>query len=433
MNSPWSTLIAAPTLLGALLSSSVDLYADLSPSVVDVSSMPAPVAELGRHDVLVRAPSRVELSRAHHTIAAPEALEIKSVDTVAFDGRTYLAVRTGTLGEKGDHAHVLSSQDGDAWRFELGLSRTAHIHGPRLLVVGGRLFAYVSIESSDSSTWAETASGDEPPTRTYAAELSATGDWSEYTDIHLDGHVVSNVKTVSGIPLMTTYIGGDAVFRHGLPPREVNLLTSSDGRDWQALQAGRQSVYRGGGSDAAFSSGQDGNLLAVVRNEAGDETGWGTSVCVAATSEWPSWDCVNDPKSYGAAATFSHDGETYLVGERQLGGSGAYDVGRYSGTLRLLRNQAEQLTTAKRCALWRYDTSTRKFVFLTDLPSRGKSCTPAVLPGAAPGRFIVYSQSSDLNGPEWSTRASNSAPSRLYRYELDFVARAQTQTVHAKR
>jgi hypothetical protein len=299
---------------------------------------------------------------------------------------------------------ISSSIDGSSWRREIDLPRTADVQGPKLLSHNRKLYAYFSETSGDL-------------TRSYALQLLPTGLWSEPTLLDLDGQVISQAKTVDGVPLMTTHVGGSGVYRLGSAPSEVRLLTTADGLNWHPPTAGARSVYRGGGSDTSFASGDDGNLMAVVRNEAGDDSGWGSSVCLAATGEWTQWDCVNDPRNYGASALFSHDGEVYMVGRRQLG-DGDYDRGFSSGTLRAMTNQAVQMTTGKRCSVWRFDRTERAFTHVIDLPSKGDTCAPAVIPGAAHGEFVVYAQSSDLNGPDLTLQAALGRSNKLYRYDL---------------
>ncbi len=403
-------------MLGALLHQGVDVYASLAPDSVDVSSYAVPKPEPGRHDLDVLSADVASLDSAQR--GATDGRSFRSVDVVRHRGRIYLATRTTSRTMRGSHVEVLSSEDEKTWRWEFGISRTERLFGPRLMSLANGLFVYVSVESSSAPGG----------TKTFASRLDERGDWTDLRDIGLDGHVVSRVTQADSVPLMTTHTGGADVFQQD-DEIAVRLLTTNDGWSWHTPTAGGNSVYRGGGTDATFSSGGDGNLLAVVRNEAGDDSGWGSSVCIAPSSEWTRWDCVNDPKNYGAATTFTYDGEVYLVGQRQLSADGKYDQGKGKGLWRVVRNQAEQLTTAKRCSVWRYDRSSREFAFMRDLPSRGDTCAPAVVPGNAPGRFVVYGQSSDIHGPDLTAYAGRQQDNRLYRYELNFKRRSNTLAV----
>ncbi len=407
-------------MLGALLSQGVGLYAELSPDSVDTRELSAPEVRPGRHDLEVVNTDTVKLDSTHRTPGAEQS--VRSVDAVRHEGRVYLATKTTTPGVRGSHVQVLSSADEISWRWEFGISRTEELFAPRLSSIAGTLFVYVSVESSSA------AGG----TKTFAARLGEDGDWTELRDIGLDGHVVSRVQHADSVPLMTTHTGGADVFQND-GTLAVRLLTTSDGWSWHTPTAASKSVYRGGGTDVTLSSSGDGSLLAVVRNEAGDDSGWGASVCLAPSREWTNWDCVNDPRNFGAATTFTYDGEVYLIGQRQLSDDGKYDRGKGSGLWRVAHNQAEQLTTAKRCSVWRYDRSSREFAFMGDLPSKGDTCSAAVIAGESPGKFVVYGQSSAIDGPDLTTHAARQTENHLYRYELSLQRRGSTLNVSSPR
>jgi hypothetical protein len=245
----------------------------------------------------------------------------------------------------------------------------------------------------------------------------------------LDGAVVSAVRVVDQMPLMTTQTGGSQPYRFRHEAREIRMLISDDGLNWHPPSAGQHSVYRGGGSDAAFSSNEDGSLLALVRKEAGDDSGWGSSVCLALAGDLSQWDCVNDPKNYGAATLFTFEGEIYMVGQRKLSATGSYDLGRGSGLWRTLNNQIGELQAGRRCSVWRYDPSEHRIAFVADLPSHGDTCTPAVVPTKTRGQFTIYSPSSDLDAPELALRPSQAHPNRLYRYSISLTPQRSTQNV----
>jgi hypothetical protein len=118
------------------------------------------------------------------------------------------------------------------------------------------------------------------------------------------------------MPLLTSYALSEKRYAFDENSMEVRLLTTRDGFEWRPLRSGQHAVYRGGGSQAAFSSDDDGNLFTVVNREAGDEAGFGSALCAARGADWARWDCVNDPKKYDSPTLFNHDGELYLVARR---------------------------------------------------------------------------------------------------------------------
>ena len=99
-----------------------------------------------------------------------------------------------------------------------------------------------------------------------------------------------------------------------------------------------------------------GSLFGVIRNEAGDEGGWGSKLCRASRAALGAWTCTSDPRKFDSPNVFVHEGEVYFFARRNLANDGRYDLGVGSGLLRMLRNQLAYITQAKRCALWRYDS-----------------------------------------------------------------------------
>jgi hypothetical protein len=77
--------------------------------------------------------------------------------------------------------------------------------------------------------------------------------------------------------------------------------------------------------------------------------------------------------------------------------------------------------TPKRCAVWRIDPKTRRFDPLVDLPSRGDTCHPAVLP-LGRDKFQVYNYTSPTNGLDepWITALMH-GPTHIYRTTLTFA------------
>ncbi len=418
MNNSWAfSVFAAPAMLGALLSHGVELYADVTTDDASVVSPPAPVTEHSANAPELRGVHEVQLGALSPTPDDDRRWSVRDVAVTEHESHVYLALRRTPVGESTPSwVQVFQSHDERNWTPEFSWVAKHEVQGPELLSLDGQLRVYFS-----GSSESEDGSGVHASTRT------ARG-WSEPQDVGLPEHRLSQLKLVSSTPLMTTIVGRPGLYRMDDDPLEVRMLTTRDGLSWRPLLAGQSAVYRGGGDDAAFQSGDDGNLLAVVRNEAGDASGWGSSVCMAPSNDWTSWDCVNDPKHYGAAEIFTYDGAVHLVGQRQLSDDGEYDTKRGWGVFRAASNQLEALTTGKRCALWRYEPSTRTFGFVMDLPSRGDVCSPAVLQ-RQDGQLTIYGHSSDLTGPDLAQQPARQQPNHLYRYGLAPTPRHATHTV----
>jgi hypothetical protein len=368
-----------PVVLGLALTRSVSWYAAAT-AEEHPQDHAHPVAEAGKHRFELLAVEALATESSTPVVSA-DPRSIRSVDASRFGGRTYLAVHSVAAGSKADgEVRVLSSADNGSWREELRLGADADQVTPKLLPLGEELFLY---------TTATAGFGED--TNIQATRLTRAGNWIGPVSLDLPGHVLSQVRVVNGAALMTAYTGGTGIYRFGDDSLEVRMLTSNDGLAWHAPTAGKWIVYSGGGSDSSFASNDDGNLLAVVRKEAGDSQGWGSSVCLAAATDWTDWDCVNDARHYGSAAMFSYDGEVYMVGQRKVGADDNYDLGVGSGVVRTVHNQLAELSAGRRCSLFHYVAAEKRIAFVADLPSQGDTCNPAILNGEASGQFVIYS------------------------------------------
>jgi hypothetical protein len=161
-------------------------------------------------------------------------------------------------------------------------------------------------------------------------------------------------------------------------------------------------------------------LYTVVNREAGDEAGFGSALCASQGADWARWDCVNDPKKYDSPTLFEYDGELYLVARRHAAEDGNYDRGEGFSLLRKAGNEAHDLAAKKRCALWHFDRGHRRVDFVLDLPSQGDTCAAAVVPSARESEFVIYDQSSPLDGPDVSLRRGLLGPTYVYRNVIRF-------------
>lgn len=56
---------------------------------------------------------------------------------------------------------------------------------------------------------------------------------------------------------------------------------SRDGISWEPVNTGIPSVYNGGGTEATFGFDLQGKLFSLIKNEIGDDSGWGSRLAVA--------------------------------------------------------------------------------------------------------------------------------------------------------
>jgi hypothetical protein len=394
-----------------------------------------PPAMLGRHAVRV-----LETRRVVPSDGLPAGVDVKrsnnNLDVTRFEGRTYLVFRSADSHFAGDTTviHVVSSDDERVWRPEARFAIGRDLREPRWLPLNGRLFLYVSVLGSSSYAF-------EPervdvtelalPSRAAAAtnldgdgaDSPPNGNFGPLVPAGLPGRVAWRTRVIDGRGFMTAYQGGENLYSLGRKPMAVELYATADGRRWLPADPAHPVVSRGGGSEADFALLPGGSLFGVIRNEAGDEGGWGSKLCHASHAALGAWTCTNDPRKFDSPNVFVHDGEVYFFARRNLANEGRYDLGVGSGLLRMLRNQLAYITQAKRCSLWRYDATTGNVGFVLDLPSRGDTCFASVLPGDAPDRLVVYDYSSDIAGPEMPWTAGQRRPTFIYRHVLELAAR----------
>jgi hypothetical protein len=377
-----------------------------------------PTPEPGRHRVRVLETQRVVPSAGLPAEVQPGDSN-NNLDAVRHgDGRVYLAFRTAPHHFASPHTviQVVSSADEESWRFEGRFHVGSDLREPRLLSLGDSLFLYVSRLGKDAFAF--------EPQGMAMSERRADGTWTALEPVGPPGTMGWRVRRLGDTPTFFVYSGGGDIYSGRKGTLRVGLWRSDDGRHWEPFDAKQPIVYEGGGSEADAVLGDDGTLYGVIRNEAGDDTGWGSLVVRAAPGDPAQWSCRADRRKFDSPFMFWHDGEAYLVARRHLEGRGEYDRGWGAGwLLRTVWNQVNYSLTPKRTALWRYVQDEDRLAFVMDLPSRGDACFPAVLEGERPEERIVYDYSCDVDGPELPWIRGQRGQTFIYRHRLGFEPR----------
>ena len=339
-----------------------------------------------------------------------------NLDIVRHDGRIHFAFRSAPthFASPAARFYVLASDDdGKTWSHEATVKRGRDMREPRLLSWDGKLFLYFF--EAGTSAWSF------KPNRIFAMERRTDGTWTEPVAISGKGYVVWRTKVVRGVPYMMAYKGGAAIYNGSREPLEVEMLTTSDGYQWVPVDPERRAVYRGGGSEADFELADDGTLFAVIRNEAGDETGWGSKVCRAPKGDIANWECVSDRRKFDSPLVFKHGGEIYLIARRNLTGSGKYDLGwrRLPHVLQQICYEAAYWLTPKRTALYRFDRDRLGIEWLFDFPSRGDTAFPALVP-LNDRQYLLFNYSSPLEGADKSWLRGMLTATNIYSTVITF-------------
>ncbi len=341
-----------------------------------------------------------------------------NLDVVAFDGKVFLTGRTAPNHFAGPDARlwVASSSDEKAWQFETQAAMATDLREPRLLAFAGKLRWYFAQLGSDPAQF--------QPKGAWVAERTGPGQWTKPQPFYLPTFIPWRLGVHAGKAWLCGYTDGDNVYKSDPGPISVHLVRSTDGQNWTPALGNDPVVLKGGVSETAFAVLDDGTVVAVGRNEAGEVGyGFGSKVCKAAPGQ--GLQCKADPKKYDSPLLFVHAGQVWLIGRRTLNPDGStanYDLGAKTGTLsdHYTQYQLANWTKRKRCALWKVDPAALSVAWQLDLPSRGDTCFASLVP-AGPDRYAVYNYSSPLDGsadPLWFE--GQMAETRIYRSLLVF-------------
>lgn len=328
------------------------------------------------------------------------------------DGRTFLAWRTAPnhFASPDAQLHVVSSADGAAWDLEATFALGSDLREPQLLSWDGELhfwFAQLGQSSLDFE-----------PVGMWHSQRLAPGDWTEPERAYEDTFIPWRTKVLDGMPYMIGYVGGENVYDNDGEPVRIHWLTTDDGLAWRGVLDSGPVVLEGGGSEADFVFLDDGSLLAVVRNEAGDADGFGSKVCTAPADDLGAWSCLTDPRKYDSPLLFRQGPDVWLVGRKTLGQDGLYDLGDEGEPADLyLRYQFVYWQDRKRCALWHVDPATRTVEHALDLPSRGDTCFPDRRDLGDVQQIWNYTSPLDVD-PSWVE--GQGGDTSIYRIDLSF-------------
>lgn len=349
-------------------------------------------------------PPQVELMPANNNL-----------DVAFHHGRYYLAFRTAPSHFASEKAkiYVVSSQDQENWDFEASFHLGSDLREPRLLSFSEGLFLYFAVLGTNPL--------DFEPVGMMVSQFIQAVQWTEPEYFYGDGFIPWRTKTIDGVAYMLTYEEGGSIYDLDGDPIKVHWLTTEDGYNWIPVISDQPIVLEGGGSETDFVFLDNGSLMAVSRNEKGDSSGFGMSICRAEAEDLGNWNCINDPRKYDSPLMFKHGQEVYLIGRRNISSDGNYDLGydNIDPTLAFLLNELEYSIRPKRTALWRIEPDTLEVEFVMDLHGRGDTCFPGLIQ-ENDDTFIIYNYTSPLDGPDLPWILAQLGPTQIIRFNLEF-------------
>jgi hypothetical protein len=411
--------ILTPTIVILIWGDTLSLCVGSAGDGLQAHYYPPPIAAPGAHDFEL-----LETRRIIPSDGLPSSIEVSTANnnldvTRHSDGRVYLAWRTAPDHFAGPDTviQVMSSADEHTWRFERRIVMRTDLREPRLLSFKGSLFLYFSMLGRNRWQF--------EPHGVFMTEKRPNGTWTEPEKLKLPGYVAWRTRIEAGRAYMSAYLGGESIYRFDGNPMNVDLLTTENGRDWVPADPKRRSVYVGGGSEADFTLDADGSLYGVIRNEAGDSTGFGSKVCEAKPGHMAEWSCSSDVRKFDSPNMFSVGNEIYLLARRNVTRDGRYDLEGPFHLFRSIRNQLAYVTTGKRCSLWHFDRKQHGISFVRDLPSRGDTCFPSVVKSESGDQVAVYNYSSPIDGADVPWSVGQRQPTYIYRHLLSFTKTAR--------
>lgn len=350
-----------------------------------------------------------------------ESLSIQNannnLDVTWFEGRLFLVWRSAPthFASAETRIHVASSTASeDDWQLEGSFHLGTDLREPQLVATDEGLLLYVAKLGTNPRAF-------EPQGTVYFRYESA-GVWSEPTNVFPDNFIPWRIeRTPDGIFEVLGYTGGENVYEVDGDPIRVRWLISNDGFNWQPHpDTNGGVVLEGGGSETALVHLDAGGIVAVVRNEGGDESGFGSKVCSAPADQLGQWTCTPDPRKFDSPLLIRSGGHVWLMARRHLAEDGHYDLARRDLTQseQYLFYQAKYWNAAKRCAIWIVDPIARTIDWMADLPSKGDTCFPSAVRAPENHGWWLFDYTNDLDGPDLNWNQGQLAPTFIYRHHL---------------
>lgn len=343
-----------------------------------------------------------------------------NLDVVWHSDRLYVAIRTAPnhFASTDTVMYVVSTPDLAEWRFEGKVELGTDVREPQLVSLGDRLWLYYAVLGDNPM--------DFEPQGTEVIEYRGPGEWTEATSAFEDGLIPWRIKSLGDRLEMLGYVGGENVYDNAGNADEDSIhtiwLESTDGEEWTAV-LDEPIVRSSGASETDLVIRDDGSLVAVARNEAGDSLGFGSHVCSAPASDWTDWTCVGDPRKYDSPLMLIEADQPWLIGRRNVTETGHYDLGLEDrdGGDQYLRYQLDYWSQPKRCSLWSVDGDGLEVTHELDLPSRGDTCFPEAI-ALGDGLYLVFNYTSPLDGEDLSWQRGQGGETWVYWVVIDLNA-----------
>ncbi len=387
-------------------------------------STPAPTSPFDTHESVKTSGYEVLVRFPEGPAGTPTQTSNNNLDVASFGGRTFMAWRTAPTHFASSVTEILVASEGaDGWRFEGRFSRGTDLREPRLLALEDHLFLYFAVLGTDPLAF--------QPQGAMVTEYHGPEAWDDPTAVAIPDFIPWRARVVDGKGYLIGYDGGENIYNFGGQPLRVRVLRTDDGRTLTPAFPDSPVWLEGGASETDFAFLDDGAMITVSRNEAGDaEHGFGSLICRAEAAAPGKARCKSDRRKYDSPLVFREGANVWLVARRNVTATGYFDLGYDLLPIeeRALAYNAEYSLIPKRCALWRVDPDGLTVTWVQDLPSRGDTCFPAMTQGAG-HEVTIYNYTNALEGSldckAWPSECSDLpwaagqlAPTTIYRLHM---------------
>jgi hypothetical protein len=220
--------------------------------------------------------------------------------------------------------------------------------------------------------------------------------WSDPVPISPDGYLAWRPRVLGGRPVLSVYGGGGAIYTTDAQPHRgravdyAGRLVAGAHRPVAACRPRRRERDRGNRRPRRR----------VRRRHAQRRS-----------ARWLGIGHLPGPVGSGGS----------VGARRQRAFGGRFDLGwsRFDEQRRTKLYQGLYWASRKRTALWRIDAEQLSAEWLCDIPSRGDTCFPAVVP-EGDGRYTVYNYSSPIEGRDRLWFSGQLGPTWIYATEIVF-------------
>jgi hypothetical protein len=339
-----------------------------------------------------------------------------NLDVIWHDGRLFFAFRTAPshFASWQTVMYLVSTTDLKSWTLETSFAMETDLREPRFLRVGSELFFYFAVLGSNALAFEPRAMMMSRYVHgcvwTQPEALAPTGD---------PDFIPWRARNIGGTAYLIGYAGGANIYNTKGGDIRVHWLATDDGRNFRPAFGSESKVLQGGSSETDWAFLPDGGLVAVSRNEQGDNTGFGSKICRAEKASLGKWTCKSDPKKYDSPLVFSHKGTVYLIGRRHLSATGNYDLMHTDKSLadQRIDNQLDYWGKPKRCSLWKVDPANLTVSFVLDLPSAGDTCFASAIQ-LSNGEHLIFNYTSPLDNLDRPWNDGQNGPTNIYRVLL---------------